>query len=123
MSVLGRVAAIAIVIGVAVAAPVVIIARPEVQAATETSVVVEVAARQAKVLTRKAAAESPTRTAEMAPAKAAAHVSAAEPAAHVSTAAETTTVSTPTTAGARKRVRGQSPSERGSRRQDDQGLM
>jgi hypothetical protein len=70
--------------------------------------VAEAAVRHAKVLTREAAAESPARTAEMAPAKTAAHVSAAEPAAHMSaaepaahmsTTTETATVSTPTMSG------------------------
>jgi hypothetical protein len=95
-------------------------------------IVAEVAARLGKVLTRKAAAESPARTAEMAPAKAAAHVSAAaERAAHMSATTETAAhmsattaaiVSTPTSPAGRKRVSGQSPGESGSRRQDDHGL-
>jgi hypothetical protein len=50
-------------------------------------IVTEAAARHGKVLTRKAAAESPASTAEMAP---------AEPAAHVSATTETASVSTPT---------------------------
>jgi len=73
----------------------------------------EVAARLSKVLTRKAAAESPARTAEMAKGRAAAHMSATT---------ETATVSTPTSPAARKRVSGQSPGESGSRRQDDHSL-
>jgi hypothetical protein len=92
------------------------------------------AARFGKVLTSKAAAESPARTAEMAPTEAAAQMSAAaepahmsaaaEPTAHMSATSETTTVSTPTTASpaARKRVSGQSPGESGSRSQNDHGL-
>ena len=47
-------------------------------------------------LTRKAAAESPARTAEMAPAKTAAQVSAAEPAAHMSAAEPAAHMSTTT---------------------------
>jgi CheY-like chemotaxis protein len=69
--------------------------------------VVEAAARRGKVLTRRTAGKSPTKTAEMAPAKAAAHTSAAaESAAHMSAAesaahvspTETASVPTPTTA-------------------------
>jgi hypothetical protein len=91
--------------------------------ATETSVVVEVAATPGEVLARKAAAESPARAAELAPAKAAAHMRAAEPAPHMNAAAETAaTVSSPTaTSRARRRVSGQS-AESGSRRQNDHGL-
>jgi hypothetical protein len=140
---------VAIVIGVAVAARVVIIAGiagPETQAATETSVV-EVAA-PGKPLTRKATAESPTSTSKMAPAKAATHVAAthvaathmaatathmgaAESAAHMSASTETAgvsapataTMSTPASAAVRsKRVSGQSPGESGSRQQHDHGL-
>jgi hypothetical protein len=78
----------------------------------------EVAARCGKVLTRKAAAESPARTAEMADPTA--HVSAAaDPAAHMSATTEPTTVSTPASPAARKRVSSQSPGESGSRCQDD----
>src|SRR5229473_2093792 len=84
-------AAVEIVIGVAVAAPVVIKAGPETQAATKTSVVVEVAVRPGKVVTHKAAAESP---AHMSPAESAAHVSPAESAAHMSATTETAGVST-----------------------------
>jgi hypothetical protein len=70
-------------------------------------IVAEAAARHGKVLTRKAAAESPASTAEMAPAEPAAHVSAAEPAAHVSATTETASVSTPTSPTVRsKRVSG-----------------
>src|SRR5262249_48796081 len=55
-------------------------------------------------------------TAEMAPAKTTAHMSAAaKRAPHVSAAAEPTS-------GERKRVSGQSPTESGSRHQDDHGL-
>jgi hypothetical protein len=120
--------------GVAVAARVVIIAGPETQAATETSVV-EVAA-PGKPLTRKATAESPTSTSKMAPAKAATHMAAthmaaAESAAHMSASTETAGVSTPATATMStpasaavrsKRVSGQSPGESGSRQQHDHGL-
>jgi hypothetical protein len=60
------------------------------------SIVAEAAARHGKVLTRKAAAESPASTAEMAPAEPAAHVSATEPAAHVNATTETASVPTPT---------------------------
>jgi len=82
----------------------------------------EVAAPPGEVLARKAAAESPGRTAEMAPAKAAAHMCAAEPAPHVNATTETASVSTPTaTSPARRRVSGQSP-ESGSRSQNDHGL-
>ena len=77
----------------------------------------EVAARCGKVLTRKAAAESPARTAEM-----------ADPTAHVSAAADPASMS-PTeaatmsaTAAARKRISGQSGGESGSRREDDHRL-
>jgi hypothetical protein len=90
----------------------------------------EVAARCGKVLTRKAAAESPARTAEMADPTA--HVSAAaDPAAHMSATTETSTVSTTeaatmsastSSAAARQRVSGQSPGESGSRCQDDHGF-
>jgi hypothetical protein len=90
------------------------------QAATETSVVVEVAARPRKVLTRKAATESPASTAEIASAKAAAHMGATEATAHMSATTETASVSTPTVRS--KRVNGQPPGERGSRSQNDHGL-
>jgi hypothetical protein len=74
----------------------------------------EVAARCGKVLTRKAAAESPARTAEMADPTA--HVSAAaDPAAHMSATTEPATVSTPPSPAARRRVSSQSPGESGSR--------
>jgi len=91
---------------------------------------VEVAAPPGEVLARNAAAESPARTAEMAPAKAAAHMCAAEPAPHMNATTETASVSTPTaatvssptaTSPARRRVSGQSP-ESGSRSQNDHGL-
>jgi hypothetical protein len=81
------------------------------------------------MLTRKAATESRARTGEMASAKAAAHASAAtEPAAHMSATTEPPAVSTPTTVSApaspaaRESVRGQSPGESNSRRQNDHGL-
>jgi hypothetical protein len=61
----------------------------------------EVAARPGKVLTRKAAGESPARTAEMAPTEPAAQMSAAaEPAAHMSATTETASASAPTTVSA-----------------------
>jgi hypothetical protein len=109
---------VAIIIGVAVAARVVIIAGAETQAATEPPVV-EVAA-PGKPVTRKAAAESPTSTSKMATAKAATHMAAthmaatymaatymaatymaatAESAADMSASTETAGVSTPETAG------------------------
>jgi hypothetical protein len=56
------------------------------------------------------------------------HVAATEPAAHMSATPETPAVSTPTTVStaetpaARERISGQSPSESGSRRQNDHGL-
>jgi hypothetical protein len=133
MSVLGRMAPVAIVIGAAVAARVVIKAGPETQAATEMPVVVE-------VTTHRAAGESPANTAEMASANAAAHMTATESAAHMtateSTAhmtatTETATVSTPSTATVStstspavrsKRVSGQSPCESGSRSENDHDL-
>jgi hypothetical protein len=137
---------VAIIIGVAVAARVVIIAGAETQAATEPPVV-EVAA-PGKPVTRKAAAESPTSTSKMATAKAATHMAAthmaatymaatAESAADMSASTETAGVSTPETAGMStpatmstpasaavrsKRVSGQSPGESGSRQQHDHGL-
>jgi hypothetical protein len=77
------------------------------------AIAAEAAARLGKVLTRKAATESPARTAEMAPAKAAADMSATT---------ETATLSTPTSPAARRRVSGQSPGESSSRRQDDHDL-
>src|SRR5437899_10973782 len=79
--------------------------RRETPAATEMPIVAEAAARLGKVLTRKAAAESPARTAEMADPTA--HVSAAEAAAHMSATTETSAVSTTTTTAARKRISGQ----------------
>jgi hypothetical protein len=133
------------VIGVAVAAPVVVKARHETPAA-EMPCVSEVAARRGEVVTRGTASETGPSTAEMAkaadvgPAKAAdasaaaeaADVTPAEAAAHMRAAAETmstteaTTVSTTetttvpaTSAAACKRISGQSPRESGSRCQDD----
>jgi hypothetical protein len=94
--------------------------------------VVEVAARPGKVVTRKAAGESPASATEIAPAKAAAHMGTAESAAQMSATTETASVSTPTTATVSaatsptvrsKRVSGQSPGgEGGSRSQNDHGL-
>jgi hypothetical protein len=98
--------------------------------------VAEVAAGRGEVLTRNAASETGTSTAEMAPAKAAAHASATAEAADVTAAesaadmsatpetasmstAEATPVSTPTSAAARKRISGKSSDESGSRCQDD----
>src|SRR4029077_12124811 len=78
-----RIAAVGTVIGVvAVAAPVVIRAvipagHKKARAATETSVVVEATAGPGEVLTRKGAAESRARTAEMAASESAAQMSAA----------------------------------------------
>jgi hypothetical protein len=136
-SVRGRIAAVGTVIGVvAVAAPVVIRAvipagPKKARAATETSVVVEATAGPGEVLTRKGAAESRARTAEMAATESAAHMSASEPTAHMSTAetathmsatTETAPVSTPTSAATRKRISGQSPGESGGRSQNDHDL-
>ena len=55
-------------------------------------IVAEAAARHGKVLTRKAAAESPASIAEMAPAKAAAHMGPAESATHMNATQSTTHV-------------------------------
>jgi len=99
---------------------------------------VEVAAHPGKVLTRKAASESPSRARKMATAKPATHTSATEPATHTSTtepaahtsttetaanmsAPESSAVSTATSA-ARERVSGQSPGESGSHSDNDHGL-
>jgi hypothetical protein len=89
------IAAVGTVIGVAVAAAVVVVikaetaeARHETPAATEMPIVVEAAACLGKMLTRKTATDGGPSTAEMAPAKAAAHASAAAEAAHASAAAE-----------------------------------
>src|SRR6266511_1189 len=88
-------AAVGTVIGVAVAAAVVVVIKAETAeaghetpAATEMPIVVEAAARLGKVLTRKTATDGGPSTAEMAPAKAAAHASAAAKAAHASAAAK-----------------------------------
>jgi hypothetical protein len=104
-SIRGQIAAVGIVIGVAVAAPVVIetvIAGPETKAETpvviETPVVTEVTARPGKMMTCKAAA---------------AHMAATEATAHVTA---TTATEAATTAAARKRVSGQPPCESGGRR-------
>jgi len=96
---------------------------------------VEVAAHPGKVLTRKAASESPYRARKMATAKPATHTSATEPATHTSTtepaanmsAPESSAVSTAATvsnatSAARERVSGQSPSESGSHSENDHGL-
>jgi hypothetical protein len=85
--------------------------------------VVEVATCPGKPVNRKAIAESPSGTSEVASAKAAAHMSAAESTAHVSATTETAGVSTPaaatvSTSAERKRVSGQSSGERGSRGQN-----
>ena len=104
----------------------------------EASVMIEVAAHPGKVLTRKAASESPSRARKMATAKpathtsateSATHTSATEPAAHTSTtetaanmsAPESSAVSTATSA-ARERVSGQSPGESDSHSENDHGL-
>jgi hypothetical protein len=95
------------------------------QAATETSAVVEVAVRPGKVLTHKAAAESPAGSAEMDPAKAAAHMSPAESAADMRATTETAGVSTTApvpAATARQSVSGHSPGQSGSRSQNDHCL-
>src|SRR6266508_2140621 len=93
-------AAVGTVIGVAVAAAVVVVIKAETAeaghetpAATEMPIVVEAAACLGKVLTRKTATDGGPSTAEMAPAKAAAHASAAAEAAHASAAAEAAHVS------------------------------
>ena len=96
---------------------------------------VEVAAHPGKVLTRRAASESPYRARKMATAKPATHTSATEPATHTSTtepaanmsAPESSAVSTAATvsnatSAARERVSGQSPSESGSHSENDHGL-
>src|SRR6266511_551038 len=90
-------AAVGTVIGVAVAAAVVVVIKAETAeaghetpAATEMPIVVEAAACLGKVLTRKTATDGGPSTAEMAPAKAAAHASAAAKAAHASAAAKAT---------------------------------
>jgi hypothetical protein len=80
------------------------------------------------MLTRKAATESRARPGEMASAKAAAHASAAAEPAHMSATTDPpavstpTNVSTPASPAARESVRGQSPGESSSRRQNDHGL-
>lgn len=100
-----RVAAVGCVIGVgvAVAAPVIVVieaepeARHEAPAASEIPFVAEGTARLGKVLPRNAASERRAGAAEMAPAKAAAHASAGAKAAHAS-AAETAYASAAKTA-------------------------
>jgi hypothetical protein len=85
-----RVAAVGCVIGVAIAAPVVVVieaeteARHDAPAAIEIPCVAEGTARLGKVLPRNAASESRAGAAEMAPAKATAHARANANAAHAS---------------------------------------
>src|SRR6516164_7384759 len=128
-----RDAAVGGVIGVAIAAPVIVVIEAETEARHEAPAVIEIpfvaegTARLGKVLPRHAASESRAGAAEMAPAKAAAHVSTAEPAADVSAATETPTMpatKTPTMSApaARKRISGQCRGESGSRGQHDHGL-
>ena len=87
-----RVAAVGRVIGVAIAAPVIVVieaeteARHDAPAAIEIPFVAEGTARLGKVLPRNAATESRAGAAEMAPAKAAAHARANANAAHASAA-------------------------------------
>jgi len=89
-----RVAAVGGVIGIAIAAPIIVVieaepeARHEAPAASEIPFVAEGTARLGKVLPRNAASERRAGAAEMAPDKAAAHASADAKAAHAS-AAET----------------------------------
>src|SRR6516164_5996040 len=141
-----RDAAVGGVIGVAIAAPVIVVIEAETEARHEAPAVIEIpfvaegTARLGKVLPRNAASESRAGAAEMAPAKAAyasatteptqvsaADVSAAEPAADVSAATETPTMpatKTPTMSApaARKRISGQCRGESFSRGQHDHGL-
>src|SRR5215471_21461665 len=144
-----RVAAVGGVIGIAIAAPVIVVieaeARHEAPAAIEIPFVAEGTARLGKVLPRNATSERRAGAAEMAPAKAAAHasadtkaahasaaktayasattepthVSAAEPAADVSSADTAPTVPAP---AARKRISGHCRGESGSRGQYDHRL-
>jgi hypothetical protein len=104
-----------------VAAPVVIEAI--VHAGCEAPSAAEPAMCCGKVLTRKATAESPARTAEMAPAEFAADASAAT-VSDPDTVSTSITESIPTTVcgGERNRVMGQPPGESGSRSQHDHGL-
>src|SRR6266404_6414335 len=87
-----RVAAVGRVIGVAVAAPVIVVVEAETEArhdppaAIEIPCVAEGTARLGKVLPRNAASESRAGPAEMAPAKATAHARANANAAHASAA-------------------------------------
>src|SRR6516164_3132485 len=96
-----RVAAVGGVIGIAIAAPIIVVleaeteARHEAPAAIEIPFVAQGTARLGKVLPRNAASESRGAASEMAPAKAATHASADAKAAHAS-AAETTYASTAT---------------------------
>ena len=138
------IAAVGRVIGIAVAARVVVVIEAETAGhetpVRETPFVAEVAACWGKVLTHNSASESAASTAEMPSAKTAAYasattdvstagetadVAAAEPADVA--AAEAATMSTPeaptvSTSTARKCVSGQSPGESGSRREDDHRL-
>ena len=87
-----RDAAVGGVIGVAIAAPVIVVIEAETEARHEAPAVIEIpfvaegTARLGKVLPRNAASESRAGAAEMAPAKAAAHASADAKAAHASAA-------------------------------------
>src|SRR6516225_9193271 len=136
-----RDAAVGGVIGVAIAAPVIVVIEAETEARHEAPAVIEIpfvaegTARLGKVLPRNAASESRAGAAEMAPAKAAAHASADAKAAHASaakTAYASATTETPTmpatktptmsAPAARKRISGQCRGESGSRGQHDHGL-
>src|SRR6516165_8347751 len=87
-----RDAAVGGVIGVAIAAPVIVVIEAETEARHEAPAVIEIplvaegTARLGKVLPRNAASESRAGAAEMAPAKAAAHARADAKAAHASAA-------------------------------------
>ena len=87
-----RDAAVGGVIGVAIAAPVIVVIEAETEARHEAPAVIEIpfvaegTARLGKVLPRNAASESRAGAAEMTPAKAAAHASADAKAAHASAA-------------------------------------
>jgi hypothetical protein len=85
-----RVAAVGCVIGVAIAAPVIVVIEAETEARHDSPAAIEIpcvadgTARLGKVLPRNAASESRASAAEMAPAKAAAHARANANAAHAS---------------------------------------
>jgi hypothetical protein len=140
-------AAVGVVIGVAVAASVVVVIEPrdETAAMTEMRFMGEVAASRGEVLTHTAASESSASTAEMARTEAsdvsaageaadvsgaaeAAYASPAEPAADMSASAKPASMSPTeaatmsTTAAARRRISGQCGGESGSRREDDHRL-